>query len=216
MSRILAARWAGLFFLGACALIRTVNGAPAAQAPIYPADAQAVRELLTEKGLAAQWEGDPFALSSDELNQAYPNVRFFFTFQPRPLPPGAPMPELLAAYKEKMQEYRKHSLRLTVGINEKGFAATYQTPRDFNVGLRSVTSAETAKVAAAAILSLMDADQIGPRAIGAEEVTVERTKTGWSCQVAQAKGIKGTVTFDNSGQCTSATKRLNFVPPMPP
>ncbi len=191
---------------------RAASGAPAAQAPVYPADAQTVRELLNEKGVAAQWEGDPLALSSQELNQAYPSVRFFYTFQPRPLPPGAPMPELLAAYKQKMEEYRKHSLRLTVGINEKGFATAYRTPKDFNVGLRPVNSDETAKVAAAAILSLMDADQIGPRPIGAQEVTVERTKSGWSCQVAQAQGIKGTVTFDKSGQCTSAAKSLNYVP----
>lgn len=92
----------------------------------------------------------------------------------------------------------------------------YRTPKDFNAGLRPVNSADTAKVAAAAILALLDADQIGPRPIGAEEVTVEKTKEGWVCRVAQPKGIKGSVTFDNTGQCTSAEKRLNYVPPMPP
>lgn len=216
MSRLSSTRLTALALLSACAVAHGADNSQVNRAPVNPTDARLFREALVEKGLADRWEGDPLTLSSQELYNAYPGVRFFYTFQPRPLPPGAPMPELLDRHKRAMQEYQKQSLRMTLGINDKGFANAYRTPADFNVGLRPVQSADQAKVAAAAILSLMDADHIGPGAIPAEEVTVTKTDNGWSCRVEQPRGIKGLVTFDEAGRCTGASKTANYSRPLPP
>ncbi len=80
----------------------------------------------------------------------------------------------------------------------------------------SVKSDADAKVAAAAILSLIGNDQVHPMMIGANEVIVSGTKFGWTCRVQQKRGIDGTVVFDPSGKCVSAKKALNYVPPVPP
>ena len=216
MSRFPRARLTAIALLSACAVAHAADNSQVNRAPVYPADAQAFREALAEEGVADRWEGDPLPLSSQELYTAYPGVRFFYTFKPRPLPPGAPMPQLLEQHKRAMQEYQKHSLRMTVGINDKGFANAYRTPEDFNVGLRPVKSDEQAKIAAAAILSLMDADHIAPSAIPAEEVKVTKTENGWTCRVEQPRGIKGLVTFNEAGRCTSVSKTANYSRPLPP
>ena len=201
----------GLIFLCVSA-----HAAQPDQPKVNAADAQAFRETLAAKGLTEQWSGEPQALSSDALSKAYPGTRFFYTFKPRPLPPGAPMPELIAEYKAKMEEYRKDSLRIAVGIKQNGTAVAYQTAKDFNVGLVAVKSEESARTAAAAILSLMDGDQIAPAPVPVEDVKVEKTENGWSCRVAQTGGIAGRVFFDEKGQVTQVAKGLNFTPPTPP
>jgi hypothetical protein len=132
------------------------------------------------------------------------------------LPPGATWPDVIKRHKEAMAEYEKHSLRITVGIDKEQRADTFQTAQDFNNGLTPVKTDEDARIAAAAILSLIGNDQVHPQVINASEVRVTGTRFGWTCHVTQAKGIDGTVVFDPSGRCTSATKILNYVPPVPP
>lgn len=209
-------RLAALLVLSSCMLGNHAAAAPVSAAPLDPTDVARFHEALAEKGMSDKWRGDPIPLASEELRAAYPGVKFLYTFKPAPLPPGAPMPELLAAHQRAMEDYEKNSLRITMGINDKGFARAFKTPADFNVGLRPVTTDAAAKVAAAAILSLIDADEIGPSALSADDVSVMKSGDGWICRVAQTKGIKGTVTFDGNGRCTSAEKGLNFTPPVPP
>jgi hypothetical protein len=178
-------------------------------------DMAAFHDHLVNNKLDIRWEGEPARLDSEEIRRAYRDRRFYFTFKARPVPPGAALPDLIAEYKQKMQEYRKHALRITVGIDNKGHAATFRTTQDFNLGLMAVKTDDDARIAAGAILSLIGNDQVSPGVISSREVTVERTNAGWTCLVSRAREFDGKVVFDPSGHCTSAIKNLNYIPPVP-
>ena len=209
-------RFAALLILFSCILGNDATAGPVSAVTLSPTDVARFHEALAEKGMSDKWEGDPIPLASEELRAAYPGVKFLYTFKSAPLPPGAPMPELIASHQRAMEAYEKKSLRITIGINDKGFARAFKTPADFNVGLRPITTDAEAKMAAAAILSLIDVDEIGPSALSAEEVSVTKSSEGWTCRVAQVKGVIGMVTFDQKGHCISATKSLNYSVPVPP
>lgn len=180
-----------------------------------PADLSVFQDHLVRNQLATHWDGTPTRIESEEIRRAYGDRRFYFTFKAAPLPPGAQMPRLIESYKQAMQEYQKHSLRITVGIDSKQHAETFRTAEDFNLGLMPVKTDDDARIAAAAILSLMGDDQVHPGAISAREVSVTRTQSGWTCLVTRSRAFDGKVIFDSSGRCTSATKNLNYIPPMP-
>lgn len=190
---------------------------PASKTVSSQADATAFRDHLVKNQLDQRWDGEPTAqLDSEEIRRAYGDRRFYFTFKAPPLPPGAAWPDLIERHKQAMAEYQKHSLRITVGIDSQERAVTFQTAQDFNTGLMPVKTDDDARIAAAAILSLIGNTQVHPAVISAREVSVTGTQFGWTCQAKQAKGIDGTVVFDPSGRCTRASKNLNYMPPVPP
>jgi hypothetical protein len=115
-----------------------------------------------------------------------------------------------------MQEYQKHSLRITVGIDNKQHAATFRNAQDFNLGLMPVKTDDDTRIAAAAILALMGDEHVHPGPISAQEVSVTRTESGWTCLVTRPRAFDGKVIFDPSGHCVSAIKNLNYSPPVPP
>jgi hypothetical protein len=177
----------------------------------------AFRTFLTTKKLDARWQdGDLRPIDSAELRTAYAGRQFYFTFRPAPVPPGAANADVIARYKTALQEYEKHSLRMTVGIDQASNVTPFQQAHDFNAGLMPVKNEADAKIAAAAILSLIGNDQVHPEAIAASEVTVTATNSGWTCKVKRVHGFDGTVDFDANGKCVSAKKVLNYVPPTPP
>ena len=208
------------FLVGAMILgagISAGSADPASKAVLSQADVTAFHDHLVKNQLDQRWDGEPTAqLDSEEIRRAYGDRRFYFTFKAPPLPPGAAWPDLIERHKQAMAEYQKHSLKITVGIDNQERAVSFQTAQDFNTGLIPVKTDDDARTAAAAILSLIGNDQVHPGVIGAREVSVTGTQFGWTCQVKQAKGIDGTVVFDPSGRCTRATKNLNYVPPVPP
>ena len=190
------------------------TGSLLAQAAISQTDRAAFQEHLVKNQLATHWEGTPTPIDSDEIRRAYGDRRFYFTFKEAPQSPGAQLPDLIEKYNQAMQEHQKHSLRITVGIDSKQHAATFRTAQDFNLGLMPVKTDDDARIAAAAILSLIGNDQVHPGVIKAGEVSVTRTESDWTCLVTRPTGFDGKVVFDPSGHCTSATKNLNYVPPM--
>lgn len=194
------------------------TAATAFSAELSSSARSAFQNYLTTNELEERWTGDePLRqLDSPELRAAYGDRQFYFTFKAAPLPPGAPMPELIERHKREMAEYQKQSLRLTVGFDSAQRVAPFQKADDFNAGLMPVKSDADAKIAAAAILSLIGNEQVAPKAISANEVAVTATDSAWICSVQQKRGIDGKVVFDRSGKCVSASKRLNYVPPTPP
>ena len=190
---------------------------PLSAAPSTSAqDLAAFQDHLVKSQLATRWEGAPNRIESEELRRAYGDRHFYFTFKAAPLPPGAHLPKLIEKYDQAMQEYQKHALRITVGIDNKQHADTFRTAEDFNLGLMPVSTDDDARIAAAAILSLIGNDQVYPTVVNAREVNVTRTQSGWTCAVTRPREFDGTVILDLSGHCTSATKNLNYVPPVPP
>jgi hypothetical protein len=204
-----------LLLLGcAASQLRAAPAMPAA--PLNPADVSAFHAYLSEHKLSAHWSGDPTPIASAELESAYPGMRFYYTFQPAPPPVGAPIPSVLEAHKRAMEVYSAHSLRLTIGIDSQGEVRPYQVAADFNAGLQPVKCDDEARVAAAAILTLLGTEEISPGVIPASAVIVMKSGSGWSCRVSQQpKGIEGTVLFDLSGRCIKVDKALNYSPPVP-
>ena len=180
------------------------------------ADAATFHDHLVRNQLHTRWEGPPSRIDSEEIRRAYGARRFYFTFKAPPLPPGAQLPKLIERYNQAMQEHQKHALRITVGIDARQHADTFRTPQDFNLGLMPVKTDDDARIAAAAILSLIGNDQVYPAVVSAREVKVTQTQTGWTCLVTRTREFDGKVEFDSSGQCTIAIKQLNYVPPVPP
>jgi hypothetical protein len=175
------------------------------------------KNFVQERGLSDRWvDGALRQIGSAELNAAYPGREFVFSYQAAPVPPGAPLPELIERYQAKVAEHQKHSLRLTVGIDAKRNASAYQEAKDFNTGLMPVRDETAVKVATAAILSLIGDDDVYPEVIRAKEVIVTTTRAGWIGKASRPQDFDGEVVFDGQGQVVSATKKLNYVPPMPP
>lgn len=181
------------------------------------AAARAVLDYIRAQHLDDRWQSDPTPLDSAELRTTYPGLRFFFTFKPTPLPPGAPLPDALARYEQARDDFRRNSLRLTVAVDAAGKAWPMTTAADSNHGMQPVRTDAEAKVAAAAILSLMGDDHVRPGAISAQDVVVVSGGDGWTCNVDQKpRGVRGQVKFDRDGKCIAVSKQLNYTPPTPP
>ena len=176
------------------------------RAEISKVDLAAFRNYLVKTRMEDRWVGEPARLDSDEIRQAYGDRRFYFTFVPPPLPPGAALPDLIKKYEREVEQYRKHSLRITVGIDNKHSVLAFQ----------KVNSNVDAKIAAAAILSLSGTTHVSPGVIVAKEVRLTKGNGGWTCSVTRPRGFDGTVAFDAGGKCAKVAKVLNYIPPMPP
>jgi len=203
-------------FSGAMILGAGTGALLAAPSDLSQADVATFHNHLVQNKLDARWDGPPARIDSEEIRHAYGDRRFYFTFKAPPLPPGAQLPKLIERYNQAMQEHEKHALRITVGIDEKQRPETFRTAQDFNLGLMPVKTDDDARLAAAAILSLIGNDQVYPTVVNAREISVTATSSGWTCTVTRPREFDGKVIFDSSGHCTSATKNLNYVPPVPP
>src|SRR5215475_11105046 len=49
-----------------------------------------------------KWQTGPSRIDSEEIRKAYGNLRFYYVYSSPPMPPGAPLPELLEEYERKM------------------------------------------------------------------------------------------------------------------
>jgi hypothetical protein len=170
------------------------------------ADLSSFRNYLEEVKPGKKWQSGPASMNSDEIRKAYGKARFYYVYSSPPLPPGAPLPELLEAYELKMDEYQKQFISLTCRIDEQGKITPLYTAEDYNQGLMRVTTDDDARIAAAAILSLYGAEHVGPGIVTANEVTVTRSENGWTCSVHRENAFQGAVVFDKDGKCVSMMK----------
>jgi hypothetical protein len=177
------------------------------------ADLTRFRNYMEEVKPGKKWRSGPTPMDSAEIRRAYGRARFYSVYSSPPLPPGAPLPELLEEYKQKMDEHKKQFVSLTIRIDELERMAPLYEAEDYNQGLMRVTTDEDARIAAAAILSLYCSDRVGPQIVTAREVTVTRSEEGWSCSVHRENAFRGKVIFDRDGKCVSVTKK--YQGPMP-
>jgi len=170
------------------------------------ADLTRFRNYMEEVKPGKKWQSGPAHMDSVEIRKAYGKMRFYSVHSSPPLPPGAPLPELVEAYEQKMGEYQKHFISMTIGIDEQERMAPLDEVEDYNQGLMRVTTDEDARIAAAAILSLYGSDRVGPEIVSAKEVIVTGSENGWSCSVFRENAFRGQVVFDKNGRCVSMTK----------
>ncbi len=176
------------------------------------ADLQAFQEYLKKQYPEKKWQTGPSAIDSEEIRAAYGKKRFYYVFSAPPLPPGAPV--ALEAYQKKLEDHRKNYVSLTVCIDEQGKLTPLVKAEDYNAGLMPVKTDDDAKVAAAAILSLIGADQVAPGPLSAKAFMVKKTDNGWFCSVAVKNQFTGGVIFAKDGTYRQASK--NYAGPLPP
>jgi len=178
------------------------------------ADLAKFQSYLEENKPGKKWQTGPARMDSEEIRTAFGKARFYYVFSSPPLPPGAPLPELLEEHARKMVEYQEQFISLTMRIDEEGKITPLHEEEDYNLGMMRVTTDEDAKICAAAILSMYSSDErVGPGIVAAKEVTVTRTDNGWSCSVHRENAFEGEVIFDKDGKLVSATK--TYAGPLP-
>jgi len=170
------------------------------------ADLTRFRNYMEEVKPGKKWQSGPIPMDSEEIRMAYGKARFYSVYSSPPLPPGAPLPELLAAYEQKMNDYHKQFISMTIRIDEQETMAPLYEAQDYNQGLMRVTTDDYARICAAAIMSLYSADRVRPGIVTAKEVTVIRSENGWTCSVFRENAFRGSVVFDKDGKCVSMTK----------
>ena len=178
------------------------------------ADFTKFQSYLEEYKPGKKWQTGPTRIDSDEIRKAFGKQRFYYVFSSPPMPPGAPLQELLEEYKERLEVHQKQFISLTMRIDEEGKVTPLHDEEDYNLGMMRVTTDEDAKICAAAILSMYSSDpRVGPGIVTAKEVTVTKSDNGWSCSVVRENAFQGTVVFDSDGKVVSATK--TYLGPMP-
>jgi hypothetical protein len=178
------------------------------------ADLTKFQSYLEENKPGKKWQTGPARMDSEEIRKAYEKQRFYYVFSSPPMPPGAPLPELLKEYEGKMEEYQKQFISLVISIDEQGMITPLNEEEDYTRGMMRVTTDEDAKICAAAILSMYSSDdRVSPGIVAAKEVTVTRSENGWSCSVHRENAFQGEVLFDKDGKLVSATK--TYAGPLP-
>jgi hypothetical protein len=195
-----------------CGIITNTAGKNAQNEQIR-ADLTRFRNYLEEVKPGKRWQSGPTPMDSAEIRKAYGKARFYSVYSSPPLPPGAPLPELVAEYKQKMDEYQKQFVSLTMRIDEQERMTPLNEAEDYNQGLMRITTDDDARIGAAAILSLYGSDRVGPGIVTAKEVTVTRSENGWTCSVFRENAFRGEVVFDKDGKFVSMTKE--YAGPLP-
>lgn len=170
------------------------------------ADLTSFRNYMDVNKPGKKWQSGPTLMESEEISKAYGKARFYSVYSSPPLPPGAPLPELLEQYEKKLDEHKKQFVSLTIKIDEQDTMTSFSEGEDYNQGLMRVTNDEDARISAAAILSLYSSDHAGPQIVTAKEITVTKSDNGWSCSVFRENAFRGAVVFDNDGKLVSVTK----------
>jgi hypothetical protein len=177
-------------------------------------DIAAVKTYLERNQAGKKWQGGPTRVDNAAVQAAYGKRRFYAVVSTPPLPPGAPLPDLIKHFQDQMADYQKNYISLTMAIGENGQITPLTRPEDYNVGLMKVASDDAAKKAAAAILSLYSGGGAGLGAVPADQVRVTKTDRGWTCQATKPGVYAGNVSFDAEGKCTGVNKVS--IRPLPP
>jgi hypothetical protein len=188
-----------------CGIITNTVGENAQNEQIR-ADITRFRSYMDEVKPGKKWQSGPTPMDSAEIRRAYSNARFYSVYSSPPLPPGAPLPELVAEYQQKLDEYQKQFISMTIQIDAQERMTPLYEAEDFNQGLMRITTDDDARISAAAILSLYGSDRVGPGVVTAKEITVTRSEDGWKCSVFRENAFRGEVVFDKDGKCVSMSK----------
>ena len=193
--------------------IATRTGGDTAQDEQIKADLTKFRNYMEEVKPGKKWKSGPTPMDSAEIRMAYGKARFYSVYSSPPLPPGAPLPELIEDYRQKLDAHQKQFVSMTIRIDEQETMAPLYETNDYNQGLMKVTTDDDARICAAAILSIYCSERVGPEIVSAKEVTVTRTENGWSCSMFRENAFQGEVLFDKDGKCVSVTKV--YIGPLP-
>src|SRR5215510_16318249 len=94
--------------------IATCTAGKNAQDEQMKADFTKVRNYIEEIEPGKKWQTGPAFMDSAEIRKAFGKQRFYYVFSSPPMPPGAPLQELLDEYKLRLDEYQKQFISLTI------------------------------------------------------------------------------------------------------
>lgn len=160
--------------------------------------AKAVKAFLTKTYPKQGWAKGPTPVDSDAIRKAYSTRKFYYVFS--------------SSYPVA----RSGRISAMVGIGKDAKPVLVRTPADFSAGLAAIKTADDARTAAAAVLSLVMTWR-GPISVTAKEITAKKTADGgWKCAakrgvpkpgpggigVAPRGGLYFYADFGADGKCT--------------
>ena len=190
---------AGCLLVGALTPVMWCRAA-ADDAKADQGDIEAVKKFLATKYVGKTWARGPIRMRGEAIDAAYSNARFYYVFSPQ--------------YPIARAEQASAMLR----IDKEGKVEQLSAPQDYSAGLMKIGTADDAKTAAAAAMSLTFGP-FGPVPVEAKEVEAKPDGKGWSCTAAVGQtGPRGQphvfhVNFDANGHCTEATHE--YTGPLP-
>lgn len=168
-------------------------GDPKKEAATPADELEQFKAYLAKNHKGAKWQTGPARIENPALSTAYPGLRFYYVASSPPLPPGAPLPELLEAYRRKSAEYNAGNYISTiVSTDGKGVF----TPVDYQRGLIKIASEDDARTAAAAVLALASPGSVPT----AKMLQVTKSDRGWVCSQRIAFTGPDTVEFGSDGK----------------
>lgn len=173
----------------------------------------------SKKGM--RWHRGPARIAADAVTKAYEGRTFYYV------------------HSRQYPVARRGNVSLCLSIDRNGkiLAQARRTGKDktmlsfFNDSLVKVKDGQRAKLAGAAIMSLINT-HAGPKTVKAEEVKVTRTEAGWTCKAVIGKAPPKPpndgkprpmrpppkhvyrVTFDNDGKCIATYHRYKGMLPI--
>src|SRR5262245_59837470 len=99
------------------------------------ADLAKFQNYLEENKPGKKWQTGPARMDSEEIRKAFGKARFYYVFSSPPLPPGAPLPELLEEHQLRMEVYQKEFISLIMRIDEEGTVKPLHEAEYAHVGM---------------------------------------------------------------------------------
>src|SRR5215510_10570889 len=109
-------------------------GKNAQQDELTRADLAKFQSYLEENKPGKKWQTGPARMDSEEIRKAFGKARFYYVFSSPPLPPGAPLQELIDEHKQRMEDYQKQFISLTMRFDEEGKVTPLHEEEDYNLG----------------------------------------------------------------------------------
>src|SRR5262245_54310043 len=110
-------------------------GKNAQQDELTRADLAKFQSYLEENKPGKKWQTGPARMDSEEIRKAFGKARFYYVFSSPPMPPGAPLPELLEAHQLRMEVYQKEFISLIMRIDEEGTVKPLHEAEYAHVGM---------------------------------------------------------------------------------
>lgn len=177
-------------------------------------DREAAQNYLKKAFPGKKWQSGPHKIESKAIQQSFGPGRYLFVHSAIPLPPGAPLKQLLDKYQQRVKDIRENYISLALRIDAKGKLTAFKTVQDFQQALKPVNNEKEAKTAAAAALALFSSDRVAPGPIPIDKVTVRKTSSGYLCTTRPTRSYSGSALFDNKGVLQRLSK--TFTGPFPP
>lgn len=162
-----------------CGVAHAALAAPTG-AKVTVADLRRVKAYLATAHRGRTWDLGPTQVDGEAIRAAYGrSVRFYMVHSNPPLPPGAPLPELLRAHEAAASRHARDKVSLVMSVDGAGRVGPMRKAADFMRGLRRPRTDADRRTVAAAVASLTAGRYAPAGEITAQQVDLVREGEGW-------------------------------------